>query len=172
MASGPNLEQVHADQLRRVLNFFRYRVGNAAAAEALTARTMENAGRLRYGSRLEIAEFSTWLLTIARSVAIEHLRACPRHYPRDVALSVPSSLALGDQRAASVPPRLAELMAALPPRQRELIAMKFGAEMTDRAIARATGLRESTVGAILHRAVETLRERRCRTALSGAEPDR
>ena len=37
--------------------------------------------------------------------------------------------------------------------------MKYGAEMTNRAIARATGLSESNVGTILHRAVESLRVR-------------
>jgi RNA polymerase sigma-70 factor (ECF subfamily) len=47
----------------------------------------------------------------------------------------------------------------LPPRQRELIALKYGADMTNRAIARATGLSESNVGTILHRAVEALRVR-------------
>jgi RNA polymerase sigma-70 factor, ECF subfamily len=51
------------------------------------------------------------------------------------------------------------LLATLPPRQRELIAMKYGADMTNRAIARATGLSESNVGTILHRAVEDLRGR-------------
>jgi RNA polymerase sigma-70 factor (ECF subfamily) len=55
--------------------------------------------------------------------------------------------------------RLAALLATLPPRERELIAMKYGADMTNRAIARATGLSESNVGTILHRTVESLRGR-------------
>jgi hypothetical protein len=50
--------------------------------------------------------------------------------------------------------RLAALQATLPARQREPIAMKYGAGMTNRAIARATGLSESNVGTTLHRAVE------------------
>jgi RNA polymerase sigma-70 factor (ECF subfamily) len=37
--------------------------------------------------------------------------------------------------------------------------MKYGADMTNRAIARATGLSESNVGTILHRAVDALRAR-------------
>jgi RNA polymerase sigma-70 factor (ECF subfamily) len=53
--------------------------------------------------------------------------------------------------------RLAALLATLSSRERELIAMKYGADMTNRAIARATGLSESNVGTILHRAVESLR---------------
>jgi RNA polymerase sigma-70 factor (ECF subfamily) len=38
------------------------------------------------------------------------------------------------------------------------MALKYGAGMTNRAIARATGLSESNIGTILHRTVQTLRE--------------
>jgi RNA polymerase sigma-70 factor (ECF subfamily) len=38
------------------------------------------------------------------------------------------------------------------------MALKYGAGLTNRAIARATGLSESNIGTILHRAVQTLRE--------------
>jgi RNA polymerase sigma-70 factor (ECF subfamily) len=54
--------------------------------------------------------------------------------------------------------RLASLLATLPERDRELMALKYGAGMTNRAIARATGLSESNIGTILHRTVQTLRE--------------
>jgi RNA polymerase sigma-70 factor (ECF subfamily) len=54
--------------------------------------------------------------------------------------------------------RLASLLARLPERDRELMALKYGAGMTNRAIARATGLSESNIGTILHRSVQTLRE--------------
>ena len=53
--------------------------------------------------------------------------------------------------------RLGRLLARLAPRERELIALKYGAEMTNRAIARLTGLRESNVGTILHRTIQVLR---------------
>ena len=48
------------------------------------------------------------------------------------------------------------LLQTLTDRDRELIALKYGAEMTNRDIARATGLSESNVGTILHRAVQAL----------------
>ena len=47
----------------------------------------------------------------------------------------------------------------LPDRDRELLALKYGAGMTNRAIARLTGLSESNVGTIVHRAVQALRRR-------------
>jgi RNA polymerase sigma-70 factor, ECF subfamily len=142
IAAEPDWDEVYAEQLPRVLNFFRYRLGHS-------------------GYRRDLAGFSTWLLTIARNVAIDHLRARQRYEPLDVAAAVPSPDHTPEQQAVqqSEAQRLAALLAALEPRQRELIAMKYGADMTNRAIAYATGLSESNVGTILHRAVETLRGR-------------
>jgi RNA polymerase sigma-70 factor, ECF subfamily len=161
VAAEPDWEHVYAEQLPRVLNFFRYRVGDTADVEDLTVRTFEKAWRARHGYRRDVAGFSTWLLTIARNVAIDHVRARQRHQPLDVAAAIASADETPEQHAInqSDAQRLTSLLAMLPPRQRELIAMKYGAGMTNRAIARATGLTESTVGTILHRAVEELRGR-------------
>jgi RNA polymerase sigma-70 factor, ECF subfamily len=161
IAAEPDWDQVYAEQLPRVLNFFRYRIGPTADVEDLTARTFEKAWRARHRYRRDLAGFSTWLLTIARNVAIDHLRARQRYEPLDVAVAVPSPDHTPEQQAVhqSEAQRLAALLAMLEPRQRELIAMKYGAGMTNRAIAHATGLSESNVGTILHRAVETLRGR-------------
>jgi RNA polymerase sigma-70 factor (ECF subfamily) len=89
------------------------------------------------------------------------LRSHQRHQPLDAAADVASPQHTPEQQALrhADARRLAALLATLPPRQRELMAMKYGADMTNRAIARATGLSESNVGTILHRAVETLRGR-------------
>jgi RNA polymerase sigma-70 factor (ECF subfamily) len=161
IAAEPDWDEVYAEQLPRVLNFFRYRLGPAADAEELTARTFEKAWRARHRYRRDLAGFSTWLLTIARHVAIDHLRARRRHEPLEVAAAVPSPDHTPEQRAVlqSEAERLAALLATLESRERELIAMKYGAGMTNRAIAHATGLSESNVGTILHRAVEALRGR-------------
>jgi len=159
VAAEPDWEQVYAEQLPRVLNFFRYRLGDTADVEDLTARTFEKAWGTRHRYRRDVAGFATWLLTIARNVAIDHWRARQHYAPLDVAAALPSLDATPEQQAVqhSEAQRLAALLATLPPRQRELIAMKYGADMTNRAIARATGLSESNVATILHRAVETLR---------------
>ncbi len=161
IAAEPDWDEVYAEQLPRVLSFFRYRLSQTADAEDLTARTFEKAWRARHRYRRDVAGFSTWLLTIARNVAIDHLRARQRHEPLDAAAAVASPDHTPEQQAVrqSEAQRLGALLAALEPRQRELIALKYGADMTNRAIAHATGLSESNVGTILHRAVETLRGR-------------
>ena len=53
--------------------------------------------------------------------------------------------------------RLGALLGALPAREKELLALKFGASATNRAIAKLTGLSESNVGTILHRTIVSLR---------------
>ncbi len=53
--------------------------------------------------------------------------------------------------------RLTALVSVLPERERELLALKYGAGATNRAIADVTGLSESNVGTLLHRTVQKLR---------------
>jgi len=45
----------------------------------------------------------------------------------------------------------------LPERERELLALKYGAGATNRAIADVMGISESNVGTILYRTVQKLR---------------
>src|SRR6516165_7521390 len=85
ITAEPDWDQVYADELPRVLNFFRYRLPQTADAEDLTARTFEKAWRARHRYRRDLAGFSTWLLTIARHVAIDHLRQRRAEVPLDAA---------------------------------------------------------------------------------------
>lgn len=156
----PDWDAVYADQLPRVYNFFRYRFGPGADAEDLTARTFEKAWRARDRYRRDLGAFSTWLLSIARNVAADHLRTRRPFVALDEASSVAATGTPEDDAVRnSDGDRLAALLPLLPERERELLAMKYGAGMTNRAIATATGLSESNVGTIVHRAVHTLRER-------------
>ena len=160
-AAEPDWDAVYAKQLPRVYNFFRYRFGETADIEDLTARTFEKAWRARNRYRRDVAGFSTWLLSIARNVAVDYHRARKPNVPlEDVAAAVATTDTPEDEAARrSDAARLSRLMASLPDRERELLALKYGADMNNRQIARTTGLSESNVGTILHRAVQTLRTR-------------
>ena len=159
-AAEPDWDAVYAEELPRVFNFFRYRFGNNADAEDLTARTFEKAWRARHRYRRDLAAFSTWLLSIARNVGVDHLRSKRPLVPLEEAAFVAASGTPEDEAVRhSDAARLAALLDELPDRDRELVAMKYGADMTNRAIAAATGLSESNVGTILHRTVQTLKTR-------------
>lgn len=144
--------------LPRVYNYFRYRLGNDAVAEDLTSRTFEKAWTQRARYRRDLAGLSTWLFSIARNVAVDHLRAQRPHLPLEAAEHVAAAGTPQDHVAqASDLERLAALLQRLPAREHELVALKYGAEATNRAIAALTGLSESNVGTILHRVVLELR---------------
>src|SRR5206468_2140347 len=160
ISAEPDWDAVFAIELPRVYNFFRYRFGDSADAEDLTSKTFEKAWRARHRYRRDLAAFSTWLLMIARNIAIDHHRRSRSIVPLDQAAQIASGRTPEDDAAdRSDAARLARLLAQLPDRERELLALKYGAAMTNRAIARATGLGESNVGTILHRAIESLRAR-------------
>jgi RNA polymerase sigma-70 factor (ECF subfamily) len=157
-AAETDWDAVYAEQLPRVFNFFRYRFASDAVAEDLTSRTFEKAWSARARYRRDLAGFSTWLLSIARNVAIDHLRAQRPHLPLEAAEDVATPGTPHDDVAkASDLARLGALLQTLPSREQELVALKYGAEATNRAIAELTGLSESNVGTILHRVVQALR---------------
>jgi RNA polymerase sigma-70 factor (ECF subfamily) len=157
-AAEPDWDAVFAEQLPRVYNFFRYRFGNSADVEDLTATTFEKAWKARHRYRRDIAGFTTWLLTIARNVATDYVRVRRVHAPLDDAAAVAAGATPEDAAALrSDLARLSSLLAELPDRERDLIALKYGAGLTNRAIARVTGLSESNVGTVLHRTVQSLR---------------
>jgi RNA polymerase sigma-70 factor (ECF subfamily) len=151
-------DAIYTEQLPRVYNFFRYRVGDGQLAEDLTATTFEKAWRKRMNYRHNLGAFSTWLFTIARNVAIDHFRKNHKELPLDDAhLDVdPFPVEEIIQRRYDFA-HLSKLLAQLPARERELIACKYGAELDNRTIARLTHLSESNVGTILNRSVNKLR---------------
>lgn len=151
-------DALYSDQLPRIYNYFRFRVGTDADAEDLTALTFERAWRAREHYRQDLAGFSTWLFTIAHNTAVDFLRSRRPQVSLD---SIEEVAADGtpeeDAELHSNLRRMAELTVHLSEREQELIALKYGAELHNRQIAGLTGLTESNVGTILHRAVQTLR---------------
>lgn len=151
-------ESVYQAELPRIYNFFRYRVGDERLAEDLTAETFEKAWRNRQRYRRDLAAFSTWLFTIARHVAADHFRRPHPEVPLEAAAAVSGGENVESlvQRRADFE-RLASLLSQLNERERDLVALKYGAGLTNRAIARLTHLSESNVGSLLHRVVQHLR---------------
>jgi RNA polymerase sigma-70 factor (ECF subfamily) len=152
-------DAVYAEQLPRVYNFFRYRVGDGPVAEDLTATTFEKAWAARARYRRDLAAFSTWLFTIAQHVAVDYFRQLHdddsfeemRFCAGD--MSVDETVERRDDFA-----RLSHLLGQLTERERDLIALKYGAGLNNREIARLVHLSESNVGTILHRVTHKLRD--------------
>jgi RNA polymerase sigma factor (sigma-70 family) len=157
---------VYDEHVWRVYGFFAYRMRSRADAEDLTQQTFERA--LRSWSRYDPsrAAVATWLLVIARNLLIDHHRAdrSARQQPLDeldgghLALVAPTQAAdLG------IDPNLERALASLAPRDREVVALRFGGELSGPEIATAMGLSLANVQQILSRSL-----RRMRTAMDEA----
>ena len=156
--SEADFEEMYRVELPRIYNYFRYRVGDGPLAEDLTSETFEKAWRNRWRYRRDLAAFSTWLFTIASRVAQDHYRKKRDDLPLEQVTEPGTSENLEDlieQNADFA--QLSVLLSRLADRERELVALKYGAGLTNRAIARLSGISESNVGTILYRAVQTLR---------------
>jgi RNA polymerase sigma-70 factor, ECF subfamily len=146
-------ESVYWEQLPRIYNFLRYRLCDEQLAEDLTATTFEKAWRCRARYDQDRGEVSTWLFTIAKNTAKDELRTARPTVSLDEVPEIADSVSvetLVEQRADLE--HLAQLVQQLDDRERELISFKYGADLTNRTIAKLTGLEESNVGVILHRA--------------------
>ena len=155
-ASGVDWETVYRSELPRVYNFMRYMVRDPELAEDLTAAAFERAWRkrARYADKGKV---TSWLFSIARNVARDHFRSQRRQEPLGVleaATDGPEEQVLQRDSAH----RLRVLLSALPERRRTLIALKFGAGLTNRQIAALGGMSESNVGTTLQRTIIWLRE--------------
>jgi RNA polymerase sigma-70 factor (ECF subfamily) len=154
-----DFEALYHVELPRIYNYFRFRVGDNPQAEDLTSETFEKAWRSRHQYRKDRAAFSTWLFTIARRTYIDHLRKHQTVVSLEAIADLPVNETTEDvilQKANFA--RLNILLSQIADRDRELVALRYGAGLTNRTIARLTGLSESNVGVILHRVVQGLRE--------------
>ena len=129
-----------------------------AAAEDVTAAAFERAYRKRSRFDAERGSARAWLFGIARNAALDELRRRGRQVelsadPVDAA-SLPDR---GDQRG-ELRLLLDGALGKLEARERELIALKFFAGLSNAEIGRVLGLSESNAGTRLHRTMDKLRE--------------
>ncbi len=158
IAQEVNWGATYQAELPRLYNFFRYRVGNDQVAEDLTAETFERAWRNRGRYRYDLAAFSTWLFTIAKRVVIDYFRKPHMEVSLNAAIEIASEETVESLIQQHLDcERLFGLLAQLTDRERELFALKYGAGLTNRAIACLNKMNESTVGTILHRITRQMR---------------
>ena len=128
------------------------------AAEDVTALAFERAFRKRKSFDARRGSERAWLFGIARNAALDELRKRKRtaHLalePEDVDAATDDEADRALRRAA-----VRAALAELPPRERELIALKFHAGLDNAELAAVLGVSVSNAGTRLHRALTKLRE--------------
>ena len=129
------------------------------AAEDVTAAAFERAYRKRRRFNPKKGTPRAWLFGIARNATLDELRRRGRQAqlatePEDTAVVAAVDVVEESHQRLEVRRALATLKA----RDRELIALKFFAGLSNSEIATALGCSESNAGTRIHRAVTKLRE--------------
>jgi RNA polymerase sigma-70 factor (ECF subfamily) len=145
----------------RVYTYIRYRVDDIPTAEDLTAQAFEQVLVHLPRFRPEKAPFGAWLFGIVRHTVSHYRRVQKRQHwlSLDMLLHRASDAPVPEAEAISneTHRQLLHAVAGLSERERDLIALKFAGEMSNRQIARLTGLSESNVGVVLYRSLRRLR---------------
>jgi RNA polymerase sigma-70 factor (ECF subfamily) len=138
--------------IRRVYAYVAYRIGDGPEAEDVTSDVFERA--LRYHERFDPrrGDATAWLIGIARRCiadAVSNRLDLVDDIPEQ---GVPDHAELAVERAA-----LRVAVARLAERDRELIALRYGADLSARQIGGLLDMRTNAVEVALHRALKTLR---------------
>lgn len=129
-----------------------------AAAEDITALAFERAYRRRTLFNPGRGSARAWLFTIARNAALDELRR--RRRTASLIGDLPDLEPAFDDAEERVGRRDAVRagLELLDPRQRELILLKFHAQLSNAELARVLGCSVSNAGTRVCRALERLRE--------------
>jgi RNA polymerase sigma factor (sigma-70 family) len=135
-----------------VLGFLRAMVGPQEAEDVFQDTFL---AALRAYPRADARNLRAWIFTIARRKAIDHHRTRAR-LPEPVADPEPGSQFAGSANAA-MDGELWSMVAALPPKQRTAVALRFVADLRYREVAAALGGTEAAARRSVHDGLRNLR---------------
>jgi RNA polymerase sigma-70 factor (ECF subfamily) len=150
------LERLYEACWKDVYAYLASLLADTALAEDVTASAFERAFTRHRSFDSRRGSERAWLFGIARNAALDELRRMRRTEAltgevRDD--TAEEDHAEGSARRATVGAALSQLS----PRERELVALKFHAGLSNPDIARVLGVSETNAGTMLHRTITKLR---------------
>ncbi|UQZ37569.1 RNA polymerase subunit sigma-24 [Paenibacillus sp. PK3_47] len=146
---------------KRIFNYIAYRVSCRYMAEDLTSLVFEKTLSRLPGYSRKKAPFEVWLFAIARNVVNDYYRSLKRQKffslesIRELVSGkkAPEEQLLEEERSG----RLKHALDTLGVKERNIVALKFGAGLKNKEIALVTGMSESNVGVTLYRSMKKLK---------------
>jgi RNA polymerase sigma-70 factor (ECF subfamily) len=154
----PSLADAAERHLDDVYRYVLYLTRDPQSAEDLTAETFERAVRLWH--RFDPARGSerTWLCQIARTAALDHLRAEQRRRRREERYASVADRAT-ELESQTLSPWLRQALASLSAADREVIALRVILDLDPREAGRVLGISPSACTTRLSRALERLEQK-------------
>ena len=157
-AAAIAFEALYRDCRDDVYAYVATMLRDPAAAEDVVASAFERAYRKRRQFDARRGTPRAWMFGVARNAALDELRRRRRYAVLPLDPADESGTPLDE---VEDPVRRAAVRAALEslrPREREIVALKFGAGLSNGELATVLGTSESNAGTLVHRAMTTLRE--------------
>ena len=138
--------------IRRVYAYAAYRLGDGPDAEDATSEAFERALRYRDSYDRTKGEPAAWLIGIARRCVDQVLAD---RLPLAQVVDTEAPVDLEQQTVTRI--ELTRALGGLSEQDRELVALRYGADLSARQIAELLEARTNTIEVALHRALERLR---------------
>jgi RNA polymerase sigma factor (sigma-70 family) len=157
-AEAPSLAAAAERHLDDVYRYLLYLIGDAAVAEDLAAETFELA--LRRWKRFDPSRGTerTWLCQLARSRALDHLRAESRRRSREQRWAAEHPEAVESVFGEGLSPELDAGLQKLSVAEREVVALRVVLDLDTESAARLLGISPSACSTRLSRALSRLEE--------------
>ncbi len=159
--NGEAFAQLYEEHFDKIYRYIHLRLGNQAEAEDLTQEVFVKALEAIGSYKWRNLPFASWLFRIAHNQVIDYFRKEGRvekvAWDDNIAhVDEPNPAVVAEQRLESE--ALSDNVKKLPPAQREVISLRFGAELSIAEVAEALGKSPGTVKALQYNGIVALRK--------------
>lgn len=158
---GDAFAQLYEIHFNGIYRYIYLRLGNHFEAEDLTQEVFVKALEAIGSYKWRDLPFASWLYRIAHNRVIDHVRKQGKvekvPLEDDMTLISKSNPALAAERELEIEELISHIE-KLSPAQREVISLRFGAELSVAEAAKALGKNEGTVKALQYNGIAALRK--------------
>lgn len=154
-------EELYDRYFEAVNRYLRYRMDNTWDADDLTTtvfvKALENFSKYRADG-----PFSAWIFRIAHNVYVDYMRGRREYATNDVMLELAAGSGEGPEEAilqSEELKKLRQMLKDLAVDYRDVVALRYAAELRFAQIAEVLGKSESAVRMLHHRALKQLRQK-------------
>ncbi|MEL7565919.1 MAG: sigma-70 family RNA polymerase sigma factor [Dehalobacterium sp.] len=154
-------KEIYEAYYKRVYNYISYRINNHQDTGDLVSQVFERVIQ-KYGTYNPAGSLEAWLIGIARNTITDYLRSQKKNF--NISLDYVINLISGSNQPEEVivtnenNVRLVKALAKLRDKERNIVALKYAAELKNTDIAKVMDMSESNVGVILFRSLKKLRK--------------
>ena len=152
--------QLYEEHFEKIYRYVYFRLGNRTEAEDLTQEVFVKAFEAIGSYKWRNLPFSSWLFRIAHNQVVDYCRKDRRwereYWDDNIAIDAPSPEAIAEHEFEVE--ELNERIRKLSPAQREVILLRFAAELSLAEVAKMLGKSIGTVKALQYNAIMALRK--------------